>query len=125
MSVDSLIIFEISLIVFLISQGENKICSIEIRKSSFLVVFQICVFSSCWQKSWISRHSRRRRMRILLTKSFLFHAMINVRFAVCRKLLFMKKKNPQCSRGIVDRIDVWKLGRLLLNCSLVLSVCTL
>ena len=64
-------------------------------------------------------------MRILLTKLFLFHAMINVRFAVCRKLLFMKKKNPQCSRGIVDRIDVWKLGRLLLNCSLVLSVCTL
>ena len=35
MSADFLIAFEIFLIVFLISQGENKICSIENKNSPF------------------------------------------------------------------------------------------
>ena len=39
MSADFLIAFEISLIVFLISQGENKICSIENENSPFEEVF--------------------------------------------------------------------------------------
>ena len=39
MSADFLIAFEIFLIVFLISQGENKICSIENKNSPFEEVF--------------------------------------------------------------------------------------
>ena len=74
---DILITLENSLIIFSISQGENKICSIEnkispweIENKPILVMRQNCVISIRRSFSWILNHSRVLRMRIFFTNLF-------------------------------------------------------
>ena len=81
--VDILIAFKISLIVFSISQGENKICSIEnkispweIENKPILVMRQNCVISIRRSFSWILNHSRVFKMRIMFTNLFVLSSLV-------------------------------------------------
>ena len=84
MSANSLIVFENSLIVFLICQGENKICSIEnaisrreiaffYRKHEFspnLIMRRDYVIFNRRQQRWILSDSRDHRMRDFLQNKY-------------------------------------------------------